>query len=255
MSTVAYASCTQHINRENYQIRLPAYALAKPARQYEDAVEVHYEQGIKVTTTVTDHLNFMPTSFYDTPSPSSLITSGVTISKMLELFESKVDYQILSAADTIEIFFTVDDYLKEIRAEVFEKDRVYTEYAKRMLDFRAEMYFHFRWAIQKTPHWRAQMNKEHASYSSKGLRGLLGLEPRKDLDGIVQLMKPPYTKTQIDDLFKTPVQEAEANSNANLSLHDFLDHGKGVVRSRNPFDTSGRDADDIEHLNDVSRYL
>lgn len=262
-SETFYVSNAQHVNTQQYDVVVPAYVLAKEDLTYGESVETHWEQGIKITTTTTDHVGFMPRSFYHYDDPNARVSTTATIMDILKYYEDKVDCSIPSYVDTISIFFVVNDYLEEIRDAVFAREMEYVEFAKRMIKFRKEMYFHFTWAIRQNPLWREHTDIKFNSLNCRGLRALFGTNASRDPDGIQRLCKPPYSIEQIDKLFKpaeepgrtVPGTHAAFQGGRTATLDDFVSGNKGVVTG-NAANLQKRGSKDEQEAADIAKkYL
>lgn len=253
---ILYVSAAQHLNNAIYDVRVPAYAISRPDREFDPVTEeVYYDQGVKITQTTTDPLGFLPSSFYQYPSAESRVTTGMTIVQIMRLVEDKIDCALKTPEDTIEIFCCVDDYLKEVRNNVFNKETEYVDFVRRLIPFRQEMYFHFRWAIQKNSEWRKYFDRKYHNVHGNGLRALMGMAPDMSLNGVIQLSTPPYSIKDIDAVFAAPEAEKRTKDDGKerVSIQDYLNGDRGAVKARNPFQRGN--ADERESADIANKYL
>lgn len=213
MAGLIYASATDHLNMARYMCVVPAhYSPVSPEGYVEGLPDLDIASAIPGLKTPGAGNGTRPggRGFFDednqwapvrtqvdpiyTPMFADARTrSMITIAQMIDMYVTKVQFEIPTDRDVMTIFHSLDSYALEVERMVSEGNQEVIRYLRKVYDFRSVMYQRFRRVLNLHPDYKEAYYK--GTEKIKLLFDLfftISKDSKFDIDPIGQLRNPPY---------------------------------------------------------------
>lgn len=173
-----YLSAAQLINEKPFALLVP--------RSYQPNMPESFLSG-----------KVQPFLKYDSPDEPQ--RAMYPIKYMIDMCDMQIRFTILKDEDVCDIFDVIDDYLDSIREDINLGDPGIIAYARRVLNFRAELYKKFFYVCNKHPQYKNryfQNGKDNRCFSTYMAMVSLSNDAggrEVDADPIFMMRYPPVT--------------------------------------------------------------
>lgn len=250
MATYIYRSAQAHINNEVYPVEaLEGYQPNIPKAMIEGMEDVGpnrmclYGTGIKASNYKRQNVGglvpmstqrlrnaslgarYFPKPVF-TPEASREVRMNLTIAHLIDLHSTQKYFKIMNDRSVLEIFHTVDSYLKEIRPLISDGNQAVIIYAQKTIAFRQDLFKLVRRLLNLHPDWKEAYwgGMGVSSPIMKDILALIGMfDPSartSTFDPLTRMSIPPY---YIDDKNKIRDPIAEQQPAKEMSESEVRD--------------------------------
>lgn len=141
MKTVLYLDAEEFIRKREFVLNVPAFYHPNMPDELVNPKPPVREKVNRFYPVQTGKRNLAP--FRQIVDPMQKQIAHYSVEVMIDMFQKKIEFEMIHDEDVVEILDGIDRYLVMIRPYIEDMIEDITVYAKKMIAFRSEVYKHY----------------------------------------------------------------------------------------------------------------